>query len=168
MTENDKLVSGSSEEITYYQVIRSTLHSLDGIRLTAAVSGLTVCTSFIIVAITIIHYVGVIAIFSTNVPAGQIISIMLCFISARIAKQFIRKIDLFNHFIDCAVEIALRLEEKLLPDKKLRLTAIFNKHEFAGHRGDQLFKNALKLILFSAWVGVVMSGVAIIYKIYKG
>lgn len=158
---------GSAAEATYYNVVRSTLHALDGVRLSAAVSGLTVCTGFLLAAITMIHYVGTVAIFSTNIPVGQILSIIFCYIAAEVANQFIRKIDMFSHFIACSVEVALNLEEKFVPDENLQLTTKFNKHEHAGDRGDKLFKRALKLIMYSAWTGVIISFIATVYEIYK-
>ncbi len=156
MTDNDKM--------TYYNLVRTTIHGLDGIRLKAAVSGLSVCTGYIAVGITLIHYVGTVEILSINVPVGHIFSTALCIISSFIAFQFVRKISMFSYFIKHAVDIALTLEEELIPEEELRLTMQFNKHKYAGKNGDRLFKIAMYFIIFLACSGAIISILACIYN----
>ncbi len=120
MTDNDKM--------TYYNLVRTNLPNLDGLRLKSAVSGLSVCTGYIAVGITLIRYVGTVEILGKNVPIGHIFSTMLCIISVFIACQFIRKISMFSHFIERSVHIASKLEKVLIP-KEIPLTMRFDEHK---------------------------------------
>lgn len=168
MANNDSSNFEPGGMMAYYNLVRTTLHGLDGVRLRAAVSGLSLCTGYIAVGISMIHYVGIVDIFSKKIPVGHFFSAMLCFISALIADQFIRKIDMFSHFIACSVEIALSLEENLVHNRNLRLTAKFNEHKYAGKNGDKLFRSALVIIMVSAWIGVLISAIAFFYEFNKG
>jgi len=132
-------------------------------RLKAAVSGLTVVVGYIAAALTVIRLIESITIQNFKIPIGFLLATISCFIAAQVAQQFIWKIEMFNFFIASSVKIALALEKKIVDDENLRLTAAFEKHPYAGKKGDPLFLQALVLIKFIAWFGVILSAGACIY-----
>jgi hypothetical protein len=152
-----------SEEINYYDIVRSTLHGLDGIRLNAVVSGITLCVALLGAAIaaanTEINIKKIVGVcFDVNPHLiGFILSSFLSFISLLVSDQFLKKINMFNYFIDQSVRISLRIEEKIIQAKNLRLTESFNAHTYGGRKGDQLFLLALNIMWFFSYLLMILS-----------
>lgn len=171
MNESDEknthdLVSATKAEMEYYRVVRMTLHGLDGVRLNASVSGLTVCTGFIGVAFTSWKYAGEALVFGYSFSLACLLSLFACLIAMIVAIQFVGKISMFSHFIAKSVDIANDFEDKIVAQRKHKITGQFDRHSFAGHRGDFLFKTSLYLLLVIAGIGLIASSVGFILSIH--
>jgi|GEM_PF-2212418 len=152
-------VKGSKAEMEYYRVVRMTLHGLDGVRLNASVSGLTVCSAFIGVAFTSWKYAGVATISGHTFSMAFLLSAFSCLISAITAAQFVSKISMFSHFIAKSVDIAHDFENKMVANESHKITRQFDHHSLAGPRGDLLFKISLYALLALAIIGCIASTV---------
>lgn len=153
----DEYVKGTKAEIEYYRVVRMTLHGLDGVRLNASVSGLTVCSAFIGVAFTSWKYAGVATICGLTFSIAFLLSAFSCLLSAFTAVQFALKISMFSHFIAKSVDIAKDFENRMVVNKSHKITRQFNRHKFGGAGGDLLFKISLYALFALATFGCILS-----------
>ncbi len=156
------LLKGEQPDVTYYSVVRSTLTAVDGQRLTASIYGTTIPLTILIGAATVSHHLdkttfdfgpwqGAL----DKLPIGYMFGSYLCFIAVMIAEYFIAKIDLFNHFIKTSVTIGKRIENILNLDSDICLTERFEDHKTAGDRGDKLSKFSVRVVQFTAILGLV-------------
>jgi hypothetical protein len=160
--ENEKntLIGGTKSEIDYYRIVRTTLHGLDGVRLKASVSGLSVCSVFIGLGFTALKYVDDVNIMSYDIPLPLLLAFCAYLLATLSGIQFIKKVEMFSHFITCCVEISHDFENKLVVQEAHKLTRQFEKHTYAGSRGDNLFKSSLILMVCISVVGAITCAIA--------
>jgi hypothetical protein len=166
----NKVISCPEVDLNYYVVVRNTLHGLDGVRLSTEVAGLTVSSGFLAAAIAAVQSINTYTIYGARVSLGLMVSAILNGLACITAYQFSKKIDMFNYFIGCSVDIALELERKMITENNhhLRLTAKFSDQTNAGKRGDKLFKLVIKTIGIFACLGALTTICISIYILFKG
>jgi hypothetical protein len=160
--KENELVNGTKSEVDYYRIVRTTLHGLDGVRLNASVSGLTICSVFLGLSFTTQKYVDNICIMNYDIPLPLLLAYFSCFLAALNGIQFILKVQMFSNFIKSCVEIAKDFEKKLVNQEEHRLTFQFEKYTYAGSRGDNLFKLSLFLMVITSIIGMLMSFILLI------
>jgi hypothetical protein len=155
--KENELVNGTKSEVDYYRIVRTTLHGLDGVRLNASVSGLSICSVFLGLSFTARKYVENICIIDYVIPLPLLLAYFSYSLATLTGIQFMLKVQMFSNFIKSCVEIAKEFEMKLVNQKEHRLTFQFQEYTYAGSRGDNLFKFSLFLMVIISIVGMLMS-----------
>jgi hypothetical protein len=156
--KENELVSGTKSEVDYYRIVRTTLHGLDRVRLQASVSGLSICSVFISLGFSAWKYVDDIQIKGYDISLPLLLSFCAYNLAVLSGIQFILKVQMFSNFIKSCVLIAHDFEEKLVNQDAHKLTLQFEKHTYAGSRGDLLFKISLIFMVIISLFGVLITG----------
>lgn len=153
------VIVGDRNDLEYYRVVRMTLSNLDSVRLQASTAGLTMSAAFLGVGYAAWRHAPEIRLLGLPIDLGALLAIAACVLAITTAVQFLRKVELFNDFIEESVDVASMLEKKLLDDESYRLTARFETKASAGARGLPLFKKSLYMLLALACFGILIAGV---------
>ncbi len=161
---NTAFFDGTPEETLYYNTVRLTLQGLDGVRLTAAVSGLTLVSGLIGIGYSAKQYsfLDTFNLWGQPFPVSHLLAFTAFIVAFVVGEQYSRKISMFSHFIVSCVKIAKKIEKRCIQDESLQLTTQFNQHPNADKGGDKLFLRSLKILQYVALCGVLLS----LYEIY--
>lgn len=149
-------VIATPEQMSYYQIVRETIHGLDSLRITTSIAGLTFNFSLLTAAAFLWNHNSLPQICTATYffQVSNIASVIFCLIAGTVNLAFLRKLGMFNAFIGQGVELGKRLEAAWIPQEENRLTFLFEKsNPYAGKRGDYIFK-------FALWVMTAVSYVA--------
>ncbi len=137
-----RLLNGEQPDVTYYNVVRTTLTNVDGQRLTATINGITIPVG-ILGAAEVIQKT-----FGTKISIW--LAPGLCLISVIISLCFLYKIALLNHFVKESVRIGKKIETRLRIDSDICLTHRFDTHPLAGEGGNYLYFSSVIITLVGA------------------
>ena len=152
--EEKRVVRTSSEDILYYQIVRTTIQGLDSLRITTVVAGLTFNFALLTAAAFAWENIKTpVDMGGCSVSIGCIAAILFSVIAGLLNHPFLKKIDMFNKFIKRSVSIAGTLEERAIQEEALRLTKVFeDSHPNAGKGGDFIFQIALKVMTVVSYI----------------
>jgi hypothetical protein len=144
-----KFIDADSADVAFYNVVRSNLTSIDGLRLTAARDGIAIPLTILIAVPAVIHYVH------EDNPMAYIAGAFLFLGAIFISYRYTQKVKLYSNFITEAVDVAEKIEVLLGLDINLCLTYRFGTHRDAGRKGAHLFVAAIGIIELIAFFGLL-------------
>jgi hypothetical protein len=131
--------NASNEDLSYYLMLRKTIHGLDNIIVTVITQSLPIITG--ILALSVLLYEKI-----DNKFSATILALFLIIISFFTTKNSKRRVKLYSDLLGQTVATAQEIEKKIIREVNERLTdRLQNNVEHAGIKGEKLYLNSINV-----------------------
>ena len=129
----------TSEDLTYYNKIRDTIHGLDGVIVKVINDSVTIVTGALTLSVVLYDKLD-------NSPWNSVVGLILVIITFGITYNSRERIKLYANLLAEAVAIAITIEPKLFADNE-SLTLRLDRIPDAGMKGQALYLKSAKFLI---------------------
>lgn len=132
--------SSNPQSMSYYIMIRETIHGLDRLIVTVVYQSVTIITGSLTFGILFFGYIK-------NPLHASIIACFLTFVAIFLTYNSKKRIKLYTEILGQNVKVAKELENLLFSNDNIKITQqIENIVEYAGMKGERIFLRSSNLL----------------------
>ena len=140
--------SSNSQDMSYYIMIRETIHGLDGLITKVIYQSVTIITGSLTLAVLLFEKIQ-------NPYGATLLAFALTIIAFSLTRNSRRRTKLLSDLLTTNVEVAAKLENLLLSDDSIKITQLIEKNvEYAGRRGERIFLKSMQKFY---WIEGILS-----------
>ena len=131
--------SSNSQTMSYYLMIRETIHGLDGLIVKVIYQSVTIITGSLTLAVLLFEKIG-------NPHGATILAALLTIIAIFLTLNSRRRVKLYSDVLAQNVEVAQKLENLLFSDDGIKVTKQIEKNvKYAGMKGEGIFLRSMRV-----------------------
>lgn len=147
--------SSNPQIMSYYIMLRETIHGMDKLIVTVVHQSVTLITSFLTLSILLFEKIE-------EPLHATILAVLLIIIAFLLTYNSEKRIKLYTRILVQTVRVTGELEDSLLPNDSVKITQQIEKNvEYAGMKGEGIF-------LKSTQVFYLIEGALLLYFVIKG
>ena len=132
--------SSNPESMSYYIMIRETIHSLDRLIVTVIYQSVTIITGSLTLGVLLYEYI------ETPLHAS-ILGCFLTIIAVFLTYNSQKRIKLYTDILGQKIKVAEKLEDLLISNDSIKITKQIEKNvSYAGMKGESIFLRSSKLL----------------------
>ena len=147
--------SSNPQIMSYYIMLRETIHGMDKLIVTVVHQSVTLITSFLTLSILLFEKIE-------EPLHATILAVLLIIIAFLLTYNSEKRIKLYTRILVQTVRVTGELEDSLLPNDSVKITQQIEKNvEYAGMKGEGIF-------LKSTQVFYLIESALLLYFVIKG
>ena len=135
------------ESMSYYLLLRETIHGLDKLIVTVIYQSVTIITGSLTLAVLFFEKIE-------NPWGATILAVILTVIAMFLTRNSRRRVKLYSDILAQKVKVAEKLENLLFSDDSVKVTQQIEKNvQYAGMKGEGIF---IKSMLLLYWIEIAL------------